>query len=64
MDPIGVRRSVIIGVVARQAAQNVVEYGVLIASIALVVLLGVSAFGQRLQPWFASLAGLITTAGT
>lgn len=49
---------------ARQTAQNVVEYGLMIASIVLVILLGVTAFGQRIEPWFAALAGLITTVGT
>ena len=48
----------------RWRAQNVVEYGLMIASIVIVVLLGVSAFGQQIEPWFASLAGRITTVGT
>jgi Flp pilus assembly pilin Flp len=48
----------------RQAAQNVVEYGVLIATIALVVLFGTLAFGQQVTPWFAQLAGHVTTTGT
>ncbi len=46
---------------ARQRAQNVIEYGVLMVTIAVVVLLGVNAFGHQVEPWFASLAGLITT---
>jgi Flp pilus assembly pilin Flp len=46
------------------AAQNVIEYGLLLATIALVVLLGVAAFGNVIQPWFISLAGRITTVGT
>jgi Flp pilus assembly pilin Flp len=46
------------------AAQNVIEYGLLLATIALVVLLGVAAFGNVIQPWFVSLAGRITTVGT
>ena len=41
-----------------------VEYGLMLASIVIVVLLGVSAFGRQIEPWFASLAGLITTVGT
>ncbi len=45
-------------------AQNVVEYGLLIAGIVIIVLLGVARFGAVVEPWFASLAGLITTAGT
>jgi Flp pilus assembly pilin Flp len=49
---------------ARQAGQNVAEYGLIIATIALVVLLGTYAFGSQIGPWFASLAGRITTTGT
>jgi Flp pilus assembly pilin Flp len=48
----------------RSRAQNVVEYGLLIASIAVVVLLGVAKFGSVIEPWFAALAGHITTVGT
>ena len=39
----------------RARGQNVVEYGALIATIVLVVLLGVGAFGRQLEPWFAAL---------
>jgi Flp pilus assembly pilin Flp len=46
----------------RCSGQNVVEYGLLIASIVIVVLIGVMAFGNLIQPWFISLAGRITTA--
>jgi Flp pilus assembly pilin Flp len=45
-------------------AQNVVEYGLLLATIALVVLVGVLRFGQVLEPWFVQLAGRIVTTGT
>jgi Flp pilus assembly pilin Flp len=48
----------------RNRAQNVVEYGLLIASIAVVVLIGVAKFGTLIEPWFAALAGRITTVGT
>jgi len=48
----------------RGRAQNVVEYGLLIASIGIVVLLGVAKFGSLIGPWFAALAGRITTVGT
>ncbi len=41
----------------RDKAQNVVEYGLLIGSIVLVVLLGVAKFGNLIEPWFAALAG-------
>jgi hypothetical protein len=33
----------------------------IIATIALVVLVGTLAFGQQLQPWFRVLAGMVTT---
>lgn len=45
-------------------AQNVVEYGLLIALIVVVVLLAVNAFGQEILVWFVPLAGRITTTGT
>jgi Flp pilus assembly pilin Flp len=48
----------------RSHGQNVVEYGLMIASIALVVLFGVHAFGQELLVWFTPLAARITTTGT
>lgn len=48
----------------RGVGQNVVEYGLLIASIVIVVLLGVNAFGQAILSWFLPLAGRITTTGT
>jgi Flp pilus assembly pilin Flp len=49
---------------ADQRGQDVVEYGMLIATIAVVVLLGVATFGQAVEPWFQQLAGHITTVGT
>jgi hypothetical protein len=36
----------------------------IIATIAMVVLLGVAAFGTQIRPWFEHLAGHITTVGT
>jgi Flp pilus assembly pilin Flp len=48
----------------RVAGQNVVEYGLIIATIAVVVLLATVAFGHQIEPWFAQLAGRITTTGT
>jgi Flp pilus assembly pilin Flp len=48
----------------REEAQNVVEYGLIIATIVIVVLLGVSSFGRLIEPWFANLASHITTLGT
>jgi Flp pilus assembly pilin Flp len=48
----------------RQVAQDVVEYGMIIGTIAMVVLLGVAAFGSQIGPWFERLAAHITTVGT
>ena len=48
----------------RQRAQDVVEYGLMIASVVFVVLLGVAAFGNLIAPWFESVATRITTTGT
>jgi Flp pilus assembly pilin Flp len=45
-------------------AQNVIEYGLIIALIVLMVLLGVTSFGYLIEPWFASLTGHLTTVGT
>ena len=47
-----------------ESAQDVVEYGLLIATIAIVVLVGVGFFGQNIETWFRSLASRITTVGT
>jgi Flp pilus assembly pilin Flp len=47
-----------------EAAQDVVEYGLLIATIAIVVLIGIGFFGNNVSAWFQSLAGRITTTGT
>ena len=52
------------GKVTQQTIQDVVEYGILIATIAVVVLIGVTAFGSQILPWFEHLAGRITTTGT
>ena len=49
---------------AGEAAQDVVEYGLLIATVAFVVLLGITAFGNQIRPWFEQLAARITTVGT
>ncbi len=49
---------------ADEAGQDVVEYGMLIATIAIVVLIGTMAFGNQISPWFERLAGMITTVGT
>ena len=44
-----------------ESGQDVVEYGLLIATIAIVVLIGVGIFGHGINDWFTSLAGRITT---
>jgi Flp pilus assembly pilin Flp len=42
--------------------QDVVEYGILIATISIVILLATAAFGGQIGTWFDRLAGRITTA--
>ncbi|MDQ6671955.1 MAG: Flp family type IVb pilin [Chloroflexota bacterium] len=49
---------------AAEGGQDVVEYGLLIALIAVIVLVGVSAFGSQIEPWFVVLAARVTTTGT
>jgi Flp pilus assembly pilin Flp len=46
------------------SGQTVVEYGLLIATIAIVIVIATAAFGQSIDTWFNSLAGHITTTGT
>jgi Flp pilus assembly pilin Flp len=41
--------------------QDVVEYGLLVATIGLVVLVGTAAFGNSIQTWFGTLAKRVTT---
>jgi Flp pilus assembly pilin Flp len=48
----------------RERAQDVVEYGIIIGTIAVVVLLGMTTFGNLIDPWFARLAAHVTTLGT
>jgi len=47
-----------------ESGQDVVEYGLLIATIAIVVLIGVGIFGSSINTWFTNLAARITTTGT
>jgi len=47
-----------------QRGQDVIEYGIIIATIAVVILLGMTTFGHQITPWFGQLAGRITTVGT
>ena len=44
--------------------QDVVEYGILIATIAIVILISTAAFGEQITAWFGRLAGRITTTAT
>jgi pilus assembly protein Flp/PilA len=44
-----------------ESGQDVVEYGLLIATIAIVVLVGVGIFGGAINTWFQGLAAHITT---
>jgi pilus assembly protein Flp/PilA len=50
--------------IREEDGQDVVEYGLLIATIAIVVLIGVGFFGRTINSWFQGLAGRITTTGT
>jgi pilus assembly protein Flp/PilA len=52
------------GFLRDESGQDVVEYGLLIATIAIVVLIGIGIFGNQINLWFQSLAGRITTTGT
>jgi Flp pilus assembly pilin Flp len=49
--------------VGRAMGQDVVEYGLIIVTIAVVVFIATVAFGSQIQPWFQGLAGRITTVG-
>ena len=58
----GVLRMESIGQFIRdEDGQDVVEYGLLIATIAIVVLVGISFFGNNISAWFNTLARRITT---
>jgi pilus assembly protein Flp/PilA len=50
--------------VKEEDGQDVVEYGLLIATIAIVVLVATAAFGSSINAWFNRLAGRITTTAT
>jgi Flp pilus assembly pilin Flp len=47
-----------------EEGQDVVEYGLMIATIVIVVLLAIGAFGTQIETWFNTLAARITTTGT
>jgi pilus assembly protein Flp/PilA len=46
--------------VREDEGQDVVEYGLLVATIALVVLVGTGAFGDAINTWFGTLATNVT----
>jgi len=50
--------------VREDEGQDVVEYGILIATIAIVILISTTAFGSQISAWFDRLAGRITTTAT
>ena len=50
--------------IREEDGQDVVEYGLLIATIAIVVLVATQAFGISINDWFGRLAGRITTTAT
>jgi len=37
-----------------------VEYGIILAAVAIVILLGIFWFGSALEPWFSALARVVT----
>jgi Flp pilus assembly pilin Flp len=55
---------ILVAFAADETGQDVVEYGLIIGTIAVVVLLGTAAFGNQISPWFELLAARITTLGT
>ena len=63
--PIGRQLCQVLSVLVRdESGQDVVEYGLIVATIAVVVLISTMAFGNQIRPWFEHLAGMITTTGT
>jgi Flp pilus assembly pilin Flp len=54
----------LVALTSRALAQDVVEYGLIVATIAIVILVATVAFGTQIEPWFQHLAGRITTTGT
>jgi Flp pilus assembly pilin Flp len=47
--------------ISGEDGQDVVEYGLLIATVAIVVLVATQAFGSQITTWFGALSGRITT---
>lgn len=46
---------------SEDSGQDVVEYGLLIATLAIVILVASAAFGSQITAWMSGLAGRITT---
>jgi Flp pilus assembly pilin Flp len=44
----------------KQTSQDAVEYALILATLALVVLLGTGAFGSLVEVWFAALIRVVT----
>jgi Flp pilus assembly pilin Flp len=59
-----VRLGILMAIEARETGQDVVEYGLLMATLAILVLVGSLTFGDQIRPWFDSLAARIATVGT
>jgi Flp pilus assembly pilin Flp len=55
---------ILAGLIDRANAQDLVEYGLIVATIAIVVLIAATAFGHQIEPWFEHLSARITTTGT
>jgi Flp pilus assembly pilin Flp len=54
-------RATALAFVADQYGQDAVEYGLIIATVAIMVLMATTAFGAQIQAWFSALTGRITT---
>jgi Flp pilus assembly pilin Flp len=48
----------------KEPAQNLVEYGLIVAVIAVVILIGTTMYGGVIAEWFMHLVTHITTNGT
>ena len=47
--------------IREEEGQDVVEYGLLVATIGVVVLVGTGLFGDNIKTWFSRLASKVTT---
>ena len=45
----------------RQRSQDSVEYGLIVATLAILTLVGVRAFGGLIEVWFAGIIRLVVT---